>query len=140
MEAKLCPDGSAVGRTGPKCEFAPCPEKVSDKSNLIKVETPLSGASISSPLIVKGQARGTWFFEGSFPVVLVNWDGRIVANGIAVALGGWMTTEFVPFQATLEFIKPDITVSNRGALILRKDNPSGISQNDDSLEIPVVFE
>ena len=25
MEAKLCPDGSAVGRTGPNCEFAPCP-------------------------------------------------------------------------------------------------------------------
>lgn len=28
MEAKLCPDGSAVGRTGPQCEFAPCPEIV----------------------------------------------------------------------------------------------------------------
>ena len=26
MEAKLCPDGSAVGRTGPQCEFAACPE------------------------------------------------------------------------------------------------------------------
>ena len=26
MEAKLCPDGSYVGRTGPKCEFAACPE------------------------------------------------------------------------------------------------------------------
>lgn len=26
LEAKLCPDGSAVGRTGPHCEFAPCPE------------------------------------------------------------------------------------------------------------------
>ena len=25
LEAKLCPDGSAVGRTGPNCEFAPCP-------------------------------------------------------------------------------------------------------------------
>ena len=25
-EAKLCPDGSAVGRTGPNCEFASCPE------------------------------------------------------------------------------------------------------------------
>ncbi len=24
-EAKLCPDGSAVGRTGPNCEFSPCP-------------------------------------------------------------------------------------------------------------------
>lgn len=25
MEAKICPDGSAVGRTGPDCEFSPCP-------------------------------------------------------------------------------------------------------------------
>lgn len=25
MEAKECPDGSFVGRSGPKCEFAPCP-------------------------------------------------------------------------------------------------------------------
>lgn len=25
MEAKICPDGSAVGRSGPKCEFTPCP-------------------------------------------------------------------------------------------------------------------
>ncbi len=26
MEANLCPDGSYVGRTGPNCEFAPCPQ------------------------------------------------------------------------------------------------------------------
>lgn len=26
MEAKICPDGSAVGRSGPKCEFTPCPD------------------------------------------------------------------------------------------------------------------
>ncbi len=25
MEAKICPDGSSVGRTGPNCEFTPCP-------------------------------------------------------------------------------------------------------------------
>lgn len=25
-DAKLCPDGSSVGRTGPNCEFAACPE------------------------------------------------------------------------------------------------------------------
>tara|TARA_R110002124_G_scaffold225299_2_gene390673 strand:- start:1473 stop:1775 length:303 start_codon:yes stop_codon:yes gene_type:complete len=31
MDAKLCPDGSSVGRTGPNCEFAPCPgEDVGD--------------------------------------------------------------------------------------------------------------
>lgn len=26
MEAKICPDGSSVGRVPPACEFAPCPE------------------------------------------------------------------------------------------------------------------
>ncbi|MFA6094688.1 MAG: hypothetical protein WC757_02265 [Candidatus Paceibacterota bacterium] len=26
MDAKICPDGSAVGRSGPSCEFAACPE------------------------------------------------------------------------------------------------------------------
>ena len=25
LDAKICPDGSAVGRTGPNCEFAQCP-------------------------------------------------------------------------------------------------------------------
>jgi hypothetical protein len=30
MEAKLCPDGSAVGRTGPNCEFEACPTTTAD--------------------------------------------------------------------------------------------------------------
>lgn len=25
LEAKICPNGSSVGRTGPNCEFSPCP-------------------------------------------------------------------------------------------------------------------
>ena len=29
-DARLCPDGSAVGRTGPRCEFAPCPPGPTD--------------------------------------------------------------------------------------------------------------
>lgn len=32
MDAKLCPDGSAVGRSGPNCEFAPCP---TDNTNTV---------------------------------------------------------------------------------------------------------
>lgn len=32
MEAKLCPDGSYVGRTGPNCEFAMCPVSGSSSS------------------------------------------------------------------------------------------------------------
>lgn len=31
-EAKVCPDGTAVGRTGPNCEFAACPEAKTDET------------------------------------------------------------------------------------------------------------
>jgi predicted lipoprotein with Yx(FWY)xxD motif len=33
QEAKVCPDGSAVGRTGPNCEFAPCPQIVGNNTD-----------------------------------------------------------------------------------------------------------
>jgi hypothetical protein len=28
QEAKICPDGSAVGRVAPNCDFAPCPSEI----------------------------------------------------------------------------------------------------------------
>lgn len=33
QEAKLCPDGSSVGRVGPNCEFAACPQPAATPSN-----------------------------------------------------------------------------------------------------------
>ncbi len=35
MEAKLCPDGSYVGRTGPKCEFTACPTTQATTGNIV---------------------------------------------------------------------------------------------------------
>jgi hypothetical protein len=39
-DAKLCPDGSSVGRTGPQCEFRACP---SADATFARVETYLGG-------------------------------------------------------------------------------------------------
>jgi hypothetical protein len=109
------------------------------KTDLIYLETPQPDELITSPLVIRGRARGPWFFEGSFPVTLTDWDGRIIAEGIAQAQGEWMTTDFVPFEATLPFTLEKDVYSNRGALILRKDNPSGLPQYDDALEISIKF-
>jgi len=108
-----------------------------EKTDLIRLDNPRPNQEITSPLAIKGQARGTWFFEGSFPVVLVNWDGLIIAEGQAKASSDWMTEDFVPFTAELSFVKPDY--KNNGSLILQKDNPSGLPANDDALEIPIIF-
>ena len=46
MEAKLCPDGSYVGRTGPKCEFTECPSATTTPATRLHINslTPVSGA------------------------------------------------------------------------------------------------
>ncbi|MDO8660223.1 MAG: Gmad2 immunoglobulin-like domain-containing protein [Candidatus Parcubacteria bacterium] len=110
-----------------------------EKMDLIRLDSPRPNDTIKSPLVVKGQARGYWFFEADFPVVLVDWDGLIIATGIARAQGEWMTEEFVPFEVTLDFTVDPNVYSTRGALILRKNNPSDLRQNDDALEIPIIF-
>ncbi len=109
--------------------------------DLIQVTSPLASSTITSPITITGEARGTWYFEASFPVVLVDWDGKILAQGTATAQSDWMTTNFVPFTATLTFKIADISgqYSNKGTLILKKDNPSGLPAHDDALEIPVYL-
>lgn len=101
------------------------------------------GDKISSPLKISGEVRGNWFFEASFPVVLVNWDGLIIAEGLAKAKGDWMTTNFVPFETELKFIKPanptNQDYAKKGAIIFQKDNPSGLSQHDKAYELPIKF-
>lgn len=110
------------------------------KSDLIRLASPRPNQTIESPLVVTGEARGNWFFEASFPIFLTNWDGLIIAQGIAQAQSDWMTTEFVPFKATLTFTVDKDVYSNRGALILKKDNPSGLPEHDDALEVPITFQ
>lgn len=138
-DARQCPDGSYVGRTGPNCAFV-CPVVTTEKR--VKLTSPLPNTVIASPLSLTGEAGG-WYFEGSFPVELVDSEGTILAQAPATAAGDWMTVDFVPFTAALTFVNPytpgDPESEKLGKIILRKDNPSGLPKNDDSLEIPVRF-
>ena len=109
-----------------------------EKRDLIRVDSPRPNQKISSPLAIEGEARGNWFFEGDFPIILVNWDGLIIAEGYATAQSDWITEDFVEFKAEIGFKRPE--VYNMGTLILQKDNPSGLPENDDAFEIPVFFE
>lgn len=109
----------------------------SEKGIVLTVDTPIKNSTISSPLNIAGRVPGNWSFEASFPVRLVDEEGKVLAEGIAHLNGDWMTEDLVPFTAELKFDKP---ASGEGKLILMKDNPSGLAENDDSLSIPVVFD
>lgn len=152
MDAMVCADGSTVGRSGPNCEFV-CPpapevaaevtERIEAKRDLITLTGPAPGAVVINPFTISGQARGSWYSEASFPIFLTDGNGKIITQTIATAQGEWMTEEFVPFTAELGFTNPykpgDPDAMKQGTLILKKDNPSGLPENDNALEIPIRF-
>lgn len=108
------------------------------KKDRIVVDVPVKGMIVSSPFVVSGKARGYWFFEASFPIELRDVKGNILETIIAQAQGDWMTTEFVPFTASLIFTKPSSPMP--AVLVFKKDNPSGLPENDDSIEIPIIIQ
>ncbi|MCX6761075.1 MAG: GerMN domain-containing protein [Candidatus Nealsonbacteria bacterium] len=106
------------------------------EETLIKVGSPYSDQEIQSPFIIKGEARGYWFFEATFPIKLLDENGNIIKQTIAQAQGEWMTEDFVPFEALLTF---SVSKSQKGTLVFKKDNPSGLPENDDEIKIPVFL-
>ena len=64
--------------------------------------------------------------------------GGVIAHGHAEAQGDWMTSEYVPFTATLTFTQQP-SPGLAGTLILKNDNPSGDPTKEKELDIPVTF-
>lgn len=102
----------------------------------ILVEYPAAGEKISSPLEIRGKARGSWFFEATAPVELVLENGEIIARSYITATGDWMTEDFVPFTAEVSFPLPKVS---SGYLVMKNANPSGLPGHDRKIKIPVQF-
>ncbi len=106
------------------------------ETDKVKVAQPIPGDLVSSPVKVKGEARGNWYFEASFPIQVLDANGKEIGIGIAQAQGEWMTTEFVPFDVDITFTVP---TTSTGSIVLVKDNPSGLPEFDDQVVVPVKF-
>ena len=113
------------------------------KDSNIEVDLPYIGAVVGKDFSVIGRARGTWFFEGSFPVKVIAQDGaqkgKVLSTGIAQVKPGenWMTEDFVSFKADIKVPQSYIGKAN---IVLQKDNPSGLPEHDASVTIPVTIE
>lgn len=83
MEAKLCADGSYVGRTGPKCEFAPCPS-VSSTASWKTTTDSKTGMSFKYP-----ENLGTKYIS------LVDWPPKIkvLSQAFVCTEGGVLSTQ-----------------------------------------------
>ncbi|HEY4494022.1 MAG TPA: Gmad2 immunoglobulin-like domain-containing protein [Candidatus Paceibacterota bacterium] len=103
----------------------------------IRVELPFPGAVVGKEFSVIGEARGSWYFEASFPVTVLDKDGNKLVATYAQAQGEWMTPDFVPFKGNVKISSAYI---GPATLILQKDNPSDMRQYDASISFPITIE
>jgi hypothetical protein len=106
-------------------------------ADLIRVELPFPEAVTGKDFSVIGEARGTWYFEASFPIELFDKNGALLATAVAQAQDDWMTENFVPFKA--DFNVPESYIGP-ATLVLKKDNPSGLPEHDASISFPITIE
>ena len=107
-----------------------------EKLDLIRPESPRPLDTVSLPLTFTGEARGTWYFEASFPVEIRDLQGNVLAQSHAEAQSDWMTTEFVPYKGTID----GSVGKGKVMLVLKKDNPSGLPEHEDELWMPVTIQ
>ncbi|MDQ5901566.1 MAG: hypothetical protein QG580_281 [Patescibacteria group bacterium] len=112
-------------------------ELISLKGVKIFIDKPSASEAVMQSLVLKGRAPGNWFFEANAPVVVTNWDGLIIGEGYVMTEEDWMTTDYVPFSGSINFTNTEY--GDYGFVIFKKDNPSGESQFDDSVEFKVLF-
>jgi hypothetical protein len=98
---------------------------------------PKDNQEVRSPIKITGKARGTWFFEGSFPINLIDSNGNIIASSIATSTEDWMTSDFINFSSEISFVRP--TSTTHALLVLKKDNPSDNPDLDQSIFVPVIL-
>ncbi len=108
------------------------------RNQLITVDHPTPAEQVGSRIKVTGKARGAWYFEGDFPLLLTDATGQVLARSFATAQGPWMTDDWVPFRGSLHVQPP--FAEGWGWLIFEKDNPSDRPELDASVAIPVFLQ
>jgi len=95
----------------------------------------VAGQEVAFPFTLTGEARGSWYFEGSFSVRVEDGNGDNVVEHSAQAQGEWMTEDFVPFAAILS---PSVAIpSGEATLVIEKANASGLPEHAGAIRIPI---
>ena len=84
-------------------------------------------------LDVTGKVPGSWLFEANFSYDLLDFQGTVVSSGPIMVEGDWQTTQPVLFTVDIDTSKLEKPFTVR----FQNDNPSGLEEHSDSLEIAI---
>lgn len=128
LEAKICPDGSSVGRIAPNCEFAPClNELILEAARPYIIEHSVSGLEFDVEII---KLLDKWALIRTIPlnmdidnamVIMEKLDGRWEPRDIGTAFPQWYNK--IPELFSYNEL-PGVNTTKRmlGSGCLKKDN------------------
>jgi hypothetical protein len=108
----------------------------SQKGEELVIYKPEDKDEVGCSVEIEGEVSGGWYFEGDFPIKIVDTDDKELVSGVATAQGEWMTEEKVRFQAKLDC--PDCS-KGKATIVFVKDDPSGLPENEDTAELSIVL-
>lgn len=104
------------------------------------ITSPSAGATTTSPLVVTGVAPSDWYFEAVFEAVLLDAQGKVLAEAPAQAQSEWTTPGPVPFKVNFTYA---ISSTQPGTIVLTEDQTGEPDQGDATpvreVRIPVVL-
>jgi len=104
QEAKLCPNGSSVGRVGPNCEFAPCPGENQPTTTALSED---EARAIAEESCIKGgealaagsynEITKTWWFDANLNATREGCNPAcVVSDETKTAEINWRCTGLIP--------------------------------------------
>lgn len=123
------PDTNKVGTT-------PAPAISGDTGNFVSFSI-APGAKVSGKMTATGSVKGAYFFEANLVMQILDANKNVLRSFPGSATTDWMTSEPVSFTTDLDFTG---LAKGPGYIRIHNDNPSGLPENDRSIDIPVTIE
>jgi Immunoglobulin-like domain of bacterial spore germination len=103
--------------------------------NDVTVLEPEANTLITSPLEIRGELEGGWYFGNEMTVRLTTSEGKVLTEGLLAGLEEWNGQDTLPFEISLVFETPTAT---SGVLSIVKEIET-VGAGETKIQIPVLF-
>lgn len=122
QEAKICPNGTSVGRTGPHCEFTPCPITTTSTSSL-EVTTSSSTPLATTSVVMQPLPTNNTPHQESIPPTTLSKISSVVSSIINTVTSPFKNTTPSVVTYTNQPISPSTYVSSSSTSVYKPTPP-----------------